>query len=552
MSRQPLLQNLIRVLYEDQQLLAINKPAGVEVGQQAGEADDGLVSLILQEIGDEGPLLVTNRLSRYESGVLILAKNPAIARHIRTGLKSGRVAQEYLAVIAGDMKARRVVVETGTGQPRKQSVPPRRGRGRVPDRSVAETATIVGRLEKAERRCLVSCGTRAENTHALKAQLRCAGLRVAGDPLGGSPRRRESQAATCLHLFKVSFHHPDLKRKVTITAPKPPGLKRGLASATDFGRLLDAGLAGRMKYRVDPNTTAYRLLTGPAEGVPGVIAERYGDVLILQVEEGKLDREQVQRIARWYHKTLDLRAVYLKPFTQRGGRLDGSLQRRLASPEPLVGEKAEPRIVIRESGLRLGIKPYDGFSVGLYLDQRENRLRIREMAQGKDVLNLFAYTCGFSVAAASGGANSTTSVDISVKHLEWGKDNFALNKLSLDGHWFIRSDAADYFARASRQGKEFDIVIIDAPSFARSRKGGQSFSIKENLPALVKGGCALLRPGGVMMVSTNHRRLSTKWIIEQIKEGAQGRRRRVIATPPLPVDFALDRDHAKTVFVRFD
>jgi 23S rRNA (cytosine1962-C5)-methyltransferase len=552
MSHQPLLYNLITVLYEDHELLAVCKPAGIEVGQLAGRADEGLVRLIRQEKGDAEPLLVINRLSRYESGALILGKNPAITRHIRTGLKTGRVAQEYLAVVAGDMKNRRVLIETGAGQPRKQSAPQRRGRGKAPDRVVSETATVVRRLEKGERRCLVSCATRAESTHALKAQLRCAGLRVAGDPRGGSPRRKESQAATCLHLAQISFHHPGLERKVTISVPKPPGLSRGLASGTDFGRLLEAGLAGRMKYRLDPDTTAYRLLTGPAEGVPGVVAERYGDVVVLQVEEGKLDREQVQRIARWYHTTLGLRAVYLKPFTSKGGRLDDALQRRLASPEPLVGGKVEPRIVIRENGLRFAIKPYDGFSVGLYLDQRENRLRIREMAQGKDVLNLFAYTCGFSVAAAAGGAKSTTSVDISVKRLEWGKDNFALNELSLDGHWFIRSDAADYFPRARRQGKEFDIVILDAPSFARSRKGRESFSIKEDLAALVKGGCALLRPGGVLMVSTNHRRLSTKWIIERIREGAKGRRSHVIATPPLPVDFALDRDHAKTVFAQFD
>ena len=111
--------------------------------------------------------------------------------------------------------------------------------------------------------------------------------------------------------------------------------------------------------------------------------------------------------------------------------------------------------------------------MGLFLDQRDNRRRIRAQARGKDVLNLFAYTCGFSVAAAAGGAASTVSVDLSPKALEWGRANFALSHLDPSDHQFIKSDAFDYLRRAARQGKRFDIIILD-PSELRPRQERQS------------------------------------------------------------------------------
>jgi 23S rRNA G2069 N7-methylase RlmK/C1962 C5-methylase RlmI len=198
--------------------------------------------------------------------------------------------------------------------------------------------------------------------------------------------------------------------------------------------------------------------------------------------------------------------------------------------------------------------------VGLFLDQRDNRKRVRDLSAGKEVLNLFAYTCGFSVAAAAGGARSTTSVDLSPSHLEWGRRNFALNHLDPAGHEFIPSDAAEFLRRALRQNRSFDLVILDAPTFAHGRKRGKSFSITRDLPELVCGVLAVLAPGGIIMVSTNNRRLSLKRLKGMIARGVkasgagQGAERsvsdlRIINAPSLPLDFAVDRDHAKTLFV---
>jgi 23S rRNA (cytosine1962-C5)-methyltransferase len=174
------------------------------------------------------------------------------------------------------------------------------------------------------------------------------------------------------------------------------------------------------------------------------------------------------------------------------------------------------------------------------------------MGEGKDVLNLFAYTCSFSVAAAAGGANSTVSVDLSPKHLEWGRGNFVLNGLELSNHQFIRSDAFDYLRRAERQGKQFDLILLDPPSFAHGRRRGRSFSIARDLADLVAASVKVLRHGGVLMVSTNYRQLSWQSFRGCLARGAGRRKQKLIDTPPLPLDFTSDPHHAKTMFVRFD
>jgi 23S rRNA (cytosine1962-C5)-methyltransferase len=208
-------------------------------------------------------------------------------------------------------------------------------------------------------------------------------------------------------------------------------------------------------------------------------------------------------------------------------------------------------LVVTENGLRFITTPGTGPGIGLFLDHRANRKRIRSLAGGKRVLNLFAYTSGFSVAAAAGGAASTVSVDLSATNLEWGQRNFAANGIDRKNHAFIRGDASDYLNRARRQGCLFDIIILDPPTFSRTRKPKRSFEIKKNLAGLIAESASILSPRGHMLVATNSRKLSIPWLIEQVGRGAGGRPFETVAKPRLPADFAPDPDHQKTILVRF-
>ena len=579
MKPKPLIQKLIPTLYEDDRFVIVDKPAGIDVGGLPEKGVSGLLELLLamrnrtdQSVAsgkgdrprsDSLPALhVINRLSRYESGLLILGKDADSAAFVRNGLKAQRVEHEFVAVVIGAMNERRIVLESGGEASRGRS----RGKVRLgrsnpakPVRTTEATLTSLSplmpttltRIAQSKRRVLIRCRTSAANTHVLRAQLRSAKLRLLGDNVNDRSPRRQHNESTCLHLAKVTFHHPMLRTRISVASPSPTTFEAAVDGGVDIDRPCRAGLVRRLACMADTGTNCFRLLTGEREDFPGINVEKYADVLIIQLLDERADqRELLTRVTQWYRDALKVWAVYVKPFVRERTRPTGDVADRISAPKPFWGDPVEPEIEVRERGLRFAIRPYDGFNVGLFLDHRDNRSRIREMAGGADVLNLFAYTCGFSVAAAIGGAKSTVSVDLSPKHLEWGRTNFALNHVDLAEHSFIRSDAFDYLKRAKRQEKFFDLIVIDPPSFAHGNSQGGDFSIMTDLPRLVSAAIGQLRPGGAMMISTNYRRLSLVGLKERALQGAGARRAKIISTPPLPPDFSVDRDHAKTVFLR--
>jgi 23S rRNA (cytosine1962-C5)-methyltransferase len=558
-----MVQSLLPRLFEDELFLAVEKPAGLDVGGQ--EEQTGVIEILKQMRGKREEFFVVNRLSRYESGVLLLGKTADAADFVRSGLKAQRVDQEFVAVVIGRMKDRRIIIEASAKGSRPadlKSAAPRRGdrskrvlakpKDRLTARKEGENVTTLLQIQQGERRTLLRCHTSAPNTHVLRAQLRSVHLRLVGDNVHDPSPKRQLNEATCLHLAKLTFHHPGLRSRVGATSP-PPDFSAALSGGFDVERVLRAALARRLPILIEKEMDSLRLITGPLEGLRGINAEIFGNVVILYVlDEKSDDKNLLGRIGRWYVSALEAKSVYAKPFVKdRIGAAEKNAD-RLRSPKPLLGKPAPEQFEIRERNLKYLIRPYDGFSVGLFLDHRENRARVHDASKGADVLNLFAYTCGFSVAAAVGGAMSTTSVDVSAKNLEWSKANFALNHVDLANHTFIRSDAMDYLRRARRQEKSFDLIVVDPPSFAHGRGSKKDFSIATDLPELIAEAVAVLRPGGGLMVSTNFRKLSLRDLKELVRKGSGKRRGKVIEAPPLPLDFAIDRDHAKTIFLRYD
>ena len=544
------LKRLLPTLYEDADLLVVAKPAGIDAERAAGGGPPGIKEIVKSLRGQAERLTLCNRMGRDDSGVLLFSKTSALTDHLRAGFKMHRIAQVYLAVVTGKMSRAVVKVQPEHGSSRGR----RRGRTTAKDAPSPGTRpldlTAIKRLHSGPHHVLIKVTTRAENLHALRAQLRAEGLQLPDDSKGGPPQPGGNAESGGLHLVEFAFHHPSLKRKLTLKAPPPPGLRDRAEGKPDTEAQLHTALVRRSLCLQDPDTDAYGLLLGNVERVPGLNAERFGPVAILYVLDERRAPARLQRqVARWYRKTLRVEAVYVKHVP--GGHGAPVTAAAHNDPQPLVGQPTDPQIVVREAGLDYAIRPYEGVAAGLYLDQRENRARVRALADGKDVLNLFAYTCGFSVAAAAGGAHHTVSVDISTKHLEWGKENFARNNLDLTDHLFIRSEAMEYFKRARRQERSFDLIILDPPTFARSRKSKATFQIERDLPHLISEALTVLRPGGVLVLSTNYRKLSRRQLEQVAKECAGPRRAKILERSPLPLDYAADSDYAKTIFVRF-
>lgn len=253
-------------------------------------------------------------------------------------------------------------------------------------------------------------------------------------------------------------------------------------------------------------------------------------------------------------RPLGVRAVYPKPSARDRSKLGGELPAAATDPVPAAGERLPEFLLVREIDWTLEVRLYDGLSTGLFLDQRENRdwvakwcvERARTSKQQPRVLNTFAYTCAFSIAAAKGGA-ATTSVDVSPRYLEWGKRNFSHNGMesgiTCGEHRFARMDTFEFFAYARRKQLSYDLIILDPPSFAAGskKKGIRPWSSVEDYSRLVREAAGLLARQGVILASTNTQELCMPGRLEREISKGLGRDPRGLRLPDAPIDFARER-----------
>ena len=158
-------------------------------------------------------------------------------------------------------------------------------------------------------------------------------------------------------------------------------------------------------------------------------------------------------------------------------------------------------IIITENGHKFLINLSDYLDTGLFLDHRETRKWIETQSRGKNVLNTFAYTGSFSVYAAAGGAEKTTSVDLSKTYCEWIKKNLALNGLPEEKNWVYKMDTLEFLRYAKRKNLRYDIIIIDPPTFSKNK--GHTFSVERDYPTLINSALELLSPDGFILFSNN-------------------------------------------------
>ena len=161
---------------------------------------------------------------------------------------------------------------------------------------------------------------------------------------------------------------------------------------------------------------------------------------------------------------------------------------------------------VQEYGVQFKVNLTDYLDTGLFLDHRETRQIVAKACVGKRLLNLFAYTCSFSVHAAMQGALSTTSVDMSNTYIAWGQDNFILNDLSLHNNIMIRADYQKFLEDEILSSTKYDVIIIDPPTISRSKKMDKMFDIQIDYITLIKDSLKLLSRGGILFFSTNSRK----------------------------------------------
>ena len=166
-------------------------------------------------------------------------------------------------------------------------------------------------------------------------------------------------------------------------------------------------------------------------------------------------------------------------------------------------DERKRKLSVRENGLKFLVNMHDYIDTGLFLDHRQTRWLIRQLADGLSFLNLFAYTGSVSVYAAAGGASTTTTVDMSNTYLKWAQDNMSINGFSGSEHSFIRDDCLQWMRQAIDEGQKYELIFIDPPTFSNSKKMTTSLDISRDHAALLSGCLALVSDDGLVVFSTN-------------------------------------------------
>jgi len=224
-------------------------------------------------------------------------------------------------------------------------------------------------------------------------------------------------------------------------------------------RLRQAAEARSRLFRI---TDAVRLVNSESDGIPGLIVDRYGDFLSFQVLTYGIEVRK--------HLLAELMAGLFSP-AGIYERSDVGV-RALEGLEPakgrVFGEEPPPKLEIREGRAKFHVDIRSGHKTGFYLDQRENRLLLEEISHGKEVLDVFSYTGGFGVHAGLGGAKSVLFIEESAKNLRWAREHLVLNRLSELKAGFVAGNAFQELRRLYRERRQFDLVILDPPKFARN------------------------------------------------------------------------------------
>jgi len=268
----------------------------------------------------------------------------------------------------------------------------------------------------------------------------------------------------------------------------------------DLDEAIDADFVRRRIRRAielrsvfDPNeTTGYRLIHSEGDGLPGLVVDRFGDILVMQIHTKGMEQ---------------LRPLLEEALMQETGA-HGLLMRNESQSRKREGLAVESAYVVsgdvprqvtaQENGVQFFVDPWEGQKTGFFLDQRDKRAALQKYVHHKRVLNCFSYTGGFSVyAALTGNDTHVTSVDISQPAMEMAYQNFSLNGLDPEQHEFLVADVFEYLESVASTDERFDVVVLDPPAFAKSKEARtNALKAYRRLNTL---GMQVLRPGGILL-----------------------------------------------------
>ena len=262
-------------------------------------------------------------------------------------------------------------------------------------------------------------------------------------------------------------------------------------NADFFRKRIRAALAARNALHLTRDTDSVRLIHAESDGIPGLVVDRYGDVLVMQSLTAGTEFWK-ETLAELLLEETGLKVIY--------ERSDADVRELEGLPSIvglLRGSLSSFLFPINEHGLLFNINLQSGHKTGFYLDQRKNRQRVRELAQGRDVLDCFCYSGGFTVNAWAGGAKSVTSVDASGEALALARENVSLNGMPAEGQEWVEGDVFQVLRKFRDSRRSFDLIVLDPPKFAPT--AAQAEKASRGYKDINRLAFKLLRPGGILV-----------------------------------------------------
>jgi len=520
------------IVHHDEHFVVVDKPAGMLSIEREVGGEGSLVTRLSRHLGLDRPLAVHSRLDQETSGLIAFALSERAQRAMAEATDRHALDKTYVAAVTPAAGAR-----APSGR-MEDTLAERDGLVQVVRSREGKVAVAQARtLRTIDRRSLIEVKLETGRTHQIRVQLAHRGAPIAGDLLYGGA----SAPRMMLASLAITLPHPE-RGPLTITRAAPPLFTQWIEDTITIEDAWREALPIAVERRADllaaarrdpaAATTAFRLFSESGDGVAGLAVDVYGDHLVVHLHDCALDETTIlDGLGR-----LGFEGIYLKRRPKKAQDLSQKDLEAHAPSAPVRGEPAPEDLLVREHGVPFHVRLGDGMSTGLFLDQRENRRRVRALAQGKSVLNLFAYTCAFSVAAAVGGARSTLSVDASQRALDRGRAHEAL-AADPSAHRFVAGDVFDVLVHLAKRGERFDLVCVDPPTFSTTKRS--RWTSGKDWQGLFAKVLAVVSERGSVIATSNDRRMTQVTFRAHARAGAELAKvqlTRVVDLAP-PLDF---------------
>lgn len=489
--------------------LAFDKPFGVRT-HRVNEGQYGFCEYLTEKTNQE--LFVVHRLDKETSGLILFAQSAQTAQSLSELFKNHQIHKTYYFLTDKKNLSTEFKVTSHIEKQEHSFI----NNEALPDNSETDFEFV----EESGSFYLWRAFPQTGKPHQIRLHAQKAGIPVLGDrEHGGSPHFR-----LALHAHRVEFA---LNGKNYSIECSIPDLVFPIQSCSDRISHLYT-LTAHESYRLTHN----ELSTDESSPLRMDIFADHLWVYDYSALEKKLPQDLEKELLCYSQKN-NLKLT-IRKMLDRGSGVGGLEKSTLQTNDDLAWQASEESV-------RYLLKTDSGFSPGLFLDQRENRLWVRYNSKNLKVLNLFCYTAGFSVNAALGGAQEVTSVDVSKKFLNWSKENFILNQLNPEKYEFFPQDSVLFLKGALKRQRTWDLIICDPPSFGRSKDS--VWKLESDLPEFAQLMFKCLKPNGKILFTCNLEKKNRQEVIQLFTQNFKKEKFEISRMPMLCLDYELTDDY---------